>query len=298
MIKHIRKGACYCIKHLTPKLWALLLYKHTYGYFPNLSKPRDLNEWIIRLMLKEDTSEWTRLADKYAVRKYVSDCGYSEMLIPLLGVWDNADDIDFNSLTPPYVLKNNNGSGTNIFVRDSEATNFEGIRAVLASLLKKRFGYDAGEIHYFKIPRKIIAEKMLDAKKQDFESSSLIDYKIWCINGKPEVIVIYYDRAAEHNTTKVEIRGVDWSNKNHLFNPTAAFAIGDGRVKAPVCLPYILNAASALSKGFPQVRVDFYVVDNKPYFGELTFSSAAGHVATFSHEALVELGAKISAAKS
>lgn len=298
MIKHIKKGACYCIKHLTPKLWSLLLYKHIYGYFPNLSKPRDLNEWIIRLMLKEDTSEWTRLADKYAVRKYVADCGYGEMLIPLLGVWDKADDIDFNSLTPPYVLKNNNGSGTNIFVRNSETTNFEEIRAVLSSLLKKRFGYDSGEIHYFKIPRKIIAEKMLDAKKQDFESSSLIDYKIWCINGKPELFFIIYDRKRNHGATKVEIKDLSWRDRKDLFNPTHEFIWGDGRAVQPACFNNLLTAARRLSKGFPQVRVDFYIVNGKPYFGEMTFSSAAGHMDYFSNKALVELGAKITATQS
>lgn len=295
MIKHLKSAGCYCIQRMYPKLWTLLLYKHAYGYYPNLSNPRDLNEWIIRLMLRSDTSQWTKLADKYAVREYVADCGYEDMLIPLLGVWDNADDIDFNALTPPYVLKNNNGSGTNIFIKNGSEANWDAIRAELARLLKTRFGYDSGEAHYFKIPRKIIAERMLDATKQDFPSSSLIDYKIWCINGEPQILFIIYDRNASHKATKVEIKSTNWQSRNDMFNPTDEFTLGDGRAIPPKCLNILLEAAKRLSNGFPQVRVDFYVVEDRPYFGELAFTSAAGHMNYFTREALIELGQKISA---
>lgn len=297
MFHLIKKIGRYSIQHLSPSIWALILYKRHYGYFPNLTNPRDLNEWIIKLMIKSDTSKWTELADKYAVREYVAACGFSDMLVPLLGVWDNADKINFGSLTPPYVLKNNNGSGTIIFVNDSNTADWDAVRSELSQLLKTKFGYDTGETHYFKIPCKIIAEKMLDASKQDFQSSSLIDYKIWCINGEPQLIVVYYDRGYGKSATKVEIKGIDWCDRNGLFNPTSGFVQGDGRAKAPERLNDILEAAKRLSTGFPQVRVDFYVVDGKPYFGEMTFTSAAAHISTFTRKALVELGQKISMGK-
>ena len=177
----------------------------------NWEHPRDLNEKINWLKFNTDTTKWSELADKYAVRSFVEEKGFGRYLVPLLGVWSNADQIDFSKLPNSFVLKTNNGAGTVMVVEDKSIIDETQVRTLLNKWLKKQFGLKQAEPHYLKIKPLIIAEAML--KEKSLISSSLIDYKIWCFGGKAFGTFVCYDRY--RFAKKVECCSLElyWSHK-------------------------------------------------------------------------------------
>lgn len=256
----------------------------------NWGNPQDINEKINWLKLYGDTSQWARLADKYKVREYIKEKGLESLLVPLYGVWNKVEDIDFNSLPESFVLKANNGCGDYIVVKDKRATGLESQIKSLKRDLKNRYGYYQGEYHYVKIPPKIIAEELL-IQEESF-SSSLIDYKVWCFGGKPYCILTCYSR--DKSKVYVESYDLEWNYhpENSVF--TDHFRDGGGIIPKPECLEELLDYAKILSEGFPQVRVDFYIVKGKIYFGEMTFTSAGGCMEYFTDKFLLEMGKEVS----
>ena len=244
--------------------------------------PRDINEKIQWLMCRSDTSRWTVLSDKLRVRDFVASKGFGDLLVPLLGVWDHARDIDFDSLPDKFVMKCNHDSGSYRFVDKSQGFDPDALRAHFSRCLKRKYGYSNGELHYNPIRPKVLAEPMLASDK------SIVDYKVRCFCGKPVSIVTCSERT-EH-TTSLDMFDTDWNPHPEALVFTHGFIDGQGRLPRPACLDRMLEASTVLSEGFPQVRVDFYVVGEKLYFGEMTFSSAGGRMAYFTDEQLVEQG--------
>lgn len=288
----LRRKVDFFLSVMFPRKYAGILYKRAFGHAIDWRHPRDLNEWINKIAFMTDTSQWPMLADKFAVRKYVVNKGLERMLIRQYGAWVSPEDIPLFLLPIPFVLKANNGSGDHLFIRSKEDIDKKEILRRCEVWSRKRFGRASGERFYLKIPFKIIAEEILDIKRQDFESTSIIDYKIWCFRGRPYIIFVIYDRVSESSCgkTKVEIKDTQWRNRNDMFMETREFCLGDGRAVKPDCLDDLLYAAKTLSDGLPQARVDFYIIDSKPYFGEITLQSYCGRMNYFSNEALVEMG--------
>ena len=150
------------------------------------------------------------------------------------------------------------------------------------------YSIEKGEIHYRSIPPCIIAEQLLDASKQAVSSSSLIDYKVWAFDGKPAYIWCCLNRTAD--SVEVITYDTDWNAHPEYSENYYHFIPTDKRLPRPVTLDEMLHAAAILSKGHPQVRVDFYEVDGKLYFGEMTFTSSAGVNGFYTREFLLELG--------
>jgi len=213
------------------------------------------------------------------------------MLVKLYGKWDRAEQIDWQALPQQFVMKANNGSGDILICTDKSKVNTELETRKFNKILRSRFGYKMAEPHYNKIPPCIIAEELLDIKKQPIKSSSLIDYKIWAFNGKPAYIWACYDR--DEHSVQVGVYDLDW-----IFHPehsveTRHYKIAKKQLPRPVTLDKMLEAAAILSKGFPQVRVDLYEVDGKAYFGELTFTSNGGFNNFYTDGFLKELGDQV-----
>ena len=259
----------------------------------DLKHPRDLNEKINWLKFNSDTSEWTRLADKYRVRDYVKERGLENILVPLLGKWDSAEEIDFNILPKQFVLKTNNGAGTVLVIKDKSNLNIPEVRKEFAKrLIQTKIGYQTAELHYTRIIPCIIAEELLiDSSPEDF-SQSMIDYKIWCFNGKPYCCWVAYDRNIETGEYLLDLYDLNWLPiRGYLTHPeTRKFK---GVLKKPDNWEKMLEYASLLSKGHKQVRVDLYNINGKIYFGELTFTSLGGYMAYFTPEFLRVMGGKI-----
>ena len=259
-------------------------YERRKGRKLDWDNPKDINEKIYWLMSRSDTSMWSYCADKVLVREYVSSKGLGDMLIPLLGVWDRAEDIDFDSLPEKFVLKCNHDSGSFRIVDKTRGFDPVAIRDHFSRRLGRKIGYINGELYYNKIKPKVLAEPFLGE-----DSHGLIDYKIRCFGGKPFSITTCSERT--DNAIRLGLYDLDWNAhpESLVFSDTTLDGIG--LVPKPDCLDRMLEVASILSEGFPQVRVDLYVIGDKIYFGELTFSSG-GRMSYFTDDYLVELGRK------
>ncbi|SFC82574.1 TupA-like ATPgrasp [Xylanibacter ruminicola] len=289
-MEFVKKGARKVLGTISPKLLASLLNHKAEGHYIDWKNPKSLNEKILWLSLNTDTTKWTRLADKYEVRSWLKEMGCEDMLPKLYGVWDKAEDIDFDKLPEKFILKTNHGSGTNIVVKNKAELNIEEARKQLNDWLKLKFGWPY-EPHYLRIKPRIIAEELLDATKQPIASTSLIDYKCFCMNGKVELIWACYNRSKEG--VKVDTHYPDWSYHPELSVFTAYYQDGENKLPPPVNLQSMLEVSAKLSKEFPEVRIDYYEVDGKLYFGEMTFTSATGIMDFFTHDCLVWLGDKV-----
>lgn len=290
------------IKKLLTKLWNNYQVDHypqklidriwlnTYGYKIDWNHPQDLNEKIQWLICYGDTSRWPDLTDKYKVREYVSQKGYANHLTKLYGVWDDARKIDFDSLPSKFVLKCNHDSGSCHIVDKSRPYNPNIIIRELNKRLRTKYGYIHCEPHYNEITPCIIAEEYLEMPEDNF-SSSLVDYKIWCFNGKP------YSIFTIHNRTKDSIHISSYDLEWIVHPEHCAFSNyyrdGGNKVQKPCLFNKMLEIASSLSEGFPEVRVDLYYIHGHIFFGEMTFTSYFGRMNFYSKAYLEEMGRQV-----
>lgn len=287
-----RYAAAYIHKFMVklyPKREMERVYKKVFHRMPNIDNPKNLIEKICWLQLYTDTSSWTKCADKYLVREYLHDLGMDQYLPKLYGKWDSANDIDFNQLPDNYILKTNNGCGTCIIVRNKDKDP-DKMRKMLKEWMIVPYGWSGAQIHYTRIKPCIIAEQLLENSEKDniVSPSSLIDYKIWCFNGKPECILIVYGRSG-HNA-KLALYDTQWNSiQENLVNIKSKKFSRDIEIECPVCLDEMLEVAKKLSAPFKEVRVDLYVIEDKPVFGELTFTTGYGY---FTEEYYNCLGSK------
>lgn len=273
------------LKHHFKRQYATYLYKRQLGREINWKHPKDLNEKINWLAFCTDTSEWTRLADKYLVRDFVKERGCEEILVPLYAKYDCVEDIQYEALPSKFILKLNNGSGDATIVKDKATIDKDKIARRLLKALNSNFGLDSAEPHYLKIKPCIIAEKLLEPI-----GGELTDYKIWCFHGKPFCIFTCSNRNIINHTADYNIYDIQW-NKQDCGLPLRFRNEKD--IPCPLHLDRMLDYAHKLSDGFPQVRVDFYEVDGQIYFGEMTFTSMMGRMQYFTPEYLRLMGEQI-----
>ena len=232
----------------------------------DIDKPRSFNEKIQWLKLYESTPIKTRLSDKYLVREWVKEKIGDEYLIPLLGVYNKFEDIDFEKLPNRFVIKCNHGSGYNIIVKNKTLLNLTQVKSKLDKWMNENYAFISGlELNYRDIQRKIIIEQYMDDSTGD-----LRDYKITCFQGKPEFIWIDSDRHTNHRRNLYDL---NWNQLPYKVNTQYSTFPSP---KKPKCLKKLLKLASILSENFIYVRVDFYIVTNKIYFSEMTFYSSGG----------------------
>lgn len=254
-------------------------YRETTGKRLNYRHPKDLNEKLMWLTRYWQHPLKTKCADKYLVREYVKECGLENILVPLIAEYDNVDQIDFDALPNSFVLKCNHGSGFNIIVRDKQQLDIEKAKKTLANWLSIDFHELFCEIHYKEIPRKIVCEQLLS-------QIAPTEYQCWCINGVVDSILVC--RKNFDGTYDSGSYSVDWK---HLFD-----RIGENQSNAmpkPENLESILNCAAILSAPFPFVRSDFYEVDGKVYFAELTFTPATNILSKYKQDFIDRLGMKL-----
>lgn len=234
----------------------------------NLENPKTYNEKLQWLKIYNRRPEYTIMSDKYMVRDYVEKKIGKEYLIPLLGVWESVEDINLDSLPNKFVLKANHDSGSVVICQDKKVFNWKVAKKKLKQALKTQYFWKSREYNYYNIKRKIIAEQyMIDSNDKE-----LRDYKFYCFNGEPKFIQYDYGRFTNHieniYTTDWEFIPVKWGVENDK----------NLNISKPEPIDKMLELARILSKNIPHVRVDFYYVDNKIYFGELTFHSGGGAV--------------------
>ncbi|MCQ2083742.1 MAG: hypothetical protein MJY58_04515 [Bacteroidaceae bacterium] len=257
----------------------------------DLDNPKTLNEKIQFLSLRTDTDNWTRLADKYLVRDYISECGYSDILVPLFGKWDNVSDIDFETLPEQFVIKTNNSSGECITIYDKSSTDVRSVRRHLRKFLKHPYGLLEGNLHYSRIKPLIIAEKLLrNDPVSALYSKTPIDYKIWCFNGKAYYVWACTDRI--RHKAKVMTYDTEWNAHPEFSVFNSQYSRGPILPK-PKRLDVMLEIAQKLSEPFPVVRIDMYNFDGTIYFGEMTFTSLGGYMDFYTADFLKYTGSLI-----
>lgn len=261
-------------------------YKRVMGRELNWENPQNLIEKIYWLIFNTDTSLWSICADKYHVRDFVKERGCANMLNNLYGYWESVEDIDYNSLPSSFVMKTTNSSGQIIVVKDKSKLDIENANKKLNRWLKFIYGLTSAQLHYMKIKPAIIVEELLENKAEP--EKMLVDYKIWCFSGVPESILVVYDRNGENY--KLSVFDLEWNNISERTLRTDSSHYGGNDVPKPASFDEMIVAARKLSSGFPEVRVDFYDIDGRPVFGELTFSTGYGY---FTDEYYSYLGEKV-----
>lgn len=242
------------------------LFRAEMGKELNLSNPKTFNEKIQWLKINNRRAVYTTMVDKYEVKKYVSDRIGKEYVVPLLGVWDKFDDIDFSLLPKRFVLKCTHNSGALVICHDKEKLNMKEMSRMFGKCLKNNYYWRSREWPYKDVKPRIIAEAYIE----DSKTAELRDYKFYCFNGECKVFYItsgrqkhdlridFYDRQLKH----MDVR---------KGRPNA-----DTPPEIPENFNKMLELAEAFSLGIPFLRVDFYETDGRIYFGEFTFSPWGG----------------------
>lgn len=270
-------------KKIPDKLYLELLYQVRMGERLNLKNPVTFDEKLQWLKLYDRRPEYTDMADKYAVRKYVTDRLGEEYLIPLLGVWERAEEIDFAMLPEQFVLKCTHDSGSVLICKDRKNFDEAAAREKLREKLNINYYYPSREWPYKNIKPRIIAEKYMT----DESHVELKDYKIYTFGGKPCLIQVDFGRFTEH---KRNLYTTDWKYIDETIEYPRDPSIQIGR---PEKLEEMLLCAGKLAEGTASLRTDFYSINDKIYFGEITFYQEAGFAHFSSEEYARKLGEKI-----
>lgn len=234
----------------------------------DLKNPRTFNEKLQWLKINDRNSEYTRLVDKYEVRNYIKEKIGERYLVPLIGVWNDASEIDFEKLPKQFVLKCNHDSKSVVICKDKSKVDVQGIVKKLNSNLKQNAYYYGREWPYKNVKPRIIAEKYLE----DQSNQSLIDYKVLCFNGKARLIQVHSNRGSENYTQ--DFYDLEWEN----MGISQGIKLTETPMEKPNFLDEMIHLSEILAKNIIHVRVDWYFVNGQLYFGEMTFYDGSGFV--------------------
>lgn len=258
------------LKWLPDELFLKIIFRLKIGFWPNLKNPKTFNEKNQWLKLHDRNPLYTRLVDKYEVRQYVKDTIGEEYLIPLLGVWDNFDDIDFDALPEQFVLKCTHDSGGLVICKDKSKFNIAAAKKKIIACMKRNYYWALREWPYKNVKPRIIAEKYME----DFGDGELRDYKFYTFNGAPHVLLLATNRQSKESPLCFDYFDMGF---NHL--PLTNYWHPNNKSNPPHeprNFEEMKRLTKKLAEGIPFVRVDFYEVNGKTYFGEMTFFAMGG----------------------
>lgn len=265
---------------ISPRLNAKVLHRVKTGRWLNFDKPITLADKLVTLKIRSYNKDpqVKICADKYQVRSYVEEKGLGSILNELIVAYDSVDDIDWDSLPQQFAMKWNFGCGHNIICSDKSKLDIHEAAAKLKKWEKTyRDNYlSYAELQYKGVPKKIIVEKFLKPSSGDLPP----DYKLYCFNGEPLAVLYIEERNKKNHPAG--FFDLDWNylgspKKENRGNIEAVYRGFEKMPEKPRSLDVMADAARKLSEGFPFVRCDFYDVDGRCVFGEMTFTPAGGH---------------------
>lgn len=248
-----------------------MMFRIYLGKRLNLKEPRTFNEKLQWIKLYDRNPQYTVMVDKYAVRQYVSDIIGSDYLIPLLGVWDKADDVSFEELPDRFVLKSNHDSGSVVVCKNKNDLDKRKTIEFFTRSLKHSGCYHGREWPYKNVPRKIIAEQYME----DNVTHELRDYKFHCFDGEPKFILVCTGRKSKEGLRE-DFFDIDW---NHLDVQRPEHGNASFSIPRPNQLDQMIELSKKLSQNITFSRIDFYLVNGKIYFGEITLFPTSGYTA-------------------
>lgn len=253
-------------QYMSDSLLLKVRYRITFHYSLNLKCPSTFNEKLQWLKLNDRKDVYHIMADKYEARNFVRENLGEEYLVPLLGSWDNAEDIEFTKLPKEFVLKCTHDSQSIVICKNKEKLDYKKTIETLKQGLQTNYYVLGREWAYKGIKPKVVAEKLLvDESKDDLK-----DYKVFCFHGEPKFIQIDYDRFKGH---KRRFYSTNWEKLDFKITYADDASI---IMPKPGCLQEMLKVSKILAKDVPFLRVDWYIVENKLYFGEMTFYPGCG----------------------
>ena len=253
------------------KMYLKCLYRLRMKQKLNLKNPKTFNEKLQWLKLYDRNPEYARMVDKIEAKKYVAEKIGEEYIIPTLGVWEEPDDIDFDKLPNQFVLKCNHNSGGLFMCKDKSQVSreqFHQIQKRLKKELRYNYYWYSREWPYKNVKRRVLAEKYMEEKNME----GLTDYKLMCFNGAVIYVCVCTERGSSTGT-KFTFFSQDWERLpfRQCDSPTS-----EKEIRKPVQYNQMIHFAELLSKNIAVLRVDFYEINGKLYFGELTFSDSDG----------------------
>lgn len=257
----------YALRFLPDRAYIQLYYVSRFRRFADLKHPKTFNEKLNWLKLHDHNPLYPTLVDKYEVKQYVAEKIGPEYVIPTLGVWEHFDDIDFDSLPDQFVLKCTHDSEGVVIVRDKEKLDKTAAKQKIEAALRVNFYYIGREWPYKSVRPRIIAEQLL----VDPSGDELKDYKLMCFNAEVKCTFVCSNRDSAGglciNTYDRQWQPLPFGRENPR-NPV--------ETEKPVCYEKMVELAQTLSRNISFARVDFYEVDGRPFFGELTFYPGSG----------------------
>lgn len=251
---------------VSPELDLKLLFRIKQGYRLNLENPKTYNEKLQWIKLNDHNPLMPKCCDKYVVRKFVAEQGCTEILNHLIWQGFDPEDIPFNELPEKYVIKVTHGSTFNIIQDGSKKIREKEVVEKCNQWLQAKFLRCYGEWFYGIERPRVIVEDFIESQ----DDEQLRDYKVFCFNGIPRMIRVDTDRFTDH---KMDFFDVEW---NRIEGAGMGYPVSGRNFARPDCLDDLLRYAGMLSKAFNHARVDFYIVGNRIYFGEITFTNGAG----------------------
>ena len=260
-----------------------LLYKHRLGEKLNLVHPKTFNEKIQWLKLYDRNPEYVKMVDKYEAKKYVASKIGEEYIVPVIGIWDSFDEINFDNLPNQFVLKCTHDSGGVVIVKDKSCLDVQAAKKKITDCLSTDYYKLGREWPYKNVKPRILAEQLLYAGS----GKQLYDYKIFNFSGKPGLIQVDLDRFTGH---KKNLYDINWNFVNTSINyPNDPNIV----IERPTVLEDMLELSEILSAGTYFMRTDFYIVDDRIYFGEITFYPGSGFMKFISEDFNLYLGSLI-----
>lgn len=253
------------LNHLPTRLYIRLQYFKNYKKWLRIKHPTTYAEKLAYMKVYQHDDRLSILVDKYRVRQYIADKIGEEYLVPLLGVYTTTDEIPWESLPESYVLKCNHDSGSTVIHASNKGFDRTHAIEVLSQHLKGNLYYYAREYPYRSVPPLILCEQYLN----DGVGLTPNDYKIMCFNGEPRYIIVDQNRFVDHHR---DVYDPDWNKLDFCTDHPQTDVVLD----KPLELEKMLSLARELSRDFKHVRVDFYIVNEHVYFGELTFCPWGG----------------------
>ncbi len=253
---------------LSDKHYLEMMYYIKMGKKLNLKSPQTYNEKLQWLKLYDRRPEYTIMVDKHKVKSFVAEKIGKQYVIPTIGVWETFEDIDFEKLPERFVLKCTHDSGGLVICKNKSTLDIKQARTKINSCLKRNYFFQNREWPYKNVKPRIIAEQYME----DSADEELRDYKFFAFNGVVRALFIATERENPLEKTKF-----DFFDENFIhLDFTNGKPNSDILPHRPQQFEKMKELAGILSQGIPQVRIDFYEVNGKVYFGEITFFHWSG----------------------
>lgn len=256
------------IIRIDDEIYLKMMYRIRLNKKLNLDNPKGFNEKLQWLKLHDRQEKYIKMVDKYEVKKYISDIIGEKYIIPTIGIYENFDEINFDELPNKFVMKCTHDSGGIVICKDKTKFNIKTAKKKINKCLNTNYYYPGREWPYKNVKPRIIIEKYMEDEKY----TQLNDYKFMCFDGNVKCCFVCSERDNKKDGLAVTFFDLKWRKMpfiRHYRNSSI-------KIDKPKQFDLMVKLAERLSKSIPFVRVDFYEIDNKVYFGELTFYPGSG----------------------